>query len=62
VVTEQWWNESVVYQINPRSFKESDEDGIGDLRGIIQKLDYLQELGVTDFGMFRRSAAGAPMC
>jgi oligo-1,6-glucosidase len=42
----QWWKESVVYQIYPRSFADSNGDGIGDLRGIIQKLDYLQELGV----------------
>ncbi len=41
-----WWKESVVYQIYPRSFKDSNGDGIGDLRGVIQKLDYLKELGV----------------
>lgn len=41
-----WWKESVVYQIYPRSFKDSNGDGIGDLQGIIQKLDYLQELGI----------------
>jgi oligo-1,6-glucosidase len=40
-----WWKEGVVYQIYPRSFYDSNGDGIGDLRGIIQKLDYLQELG-----------------
>ena len=42
-----WWKESVVYQIYPRSFKDGNGDGIGDLRGIIQKLDYLKELGVN---------------
>lgn len=41
-----WWKESVVYQIYPRSFADSNGDGIGDLRGIIHKLDYLVELGV----------------
>ncbi|MCP2239038.1 glucohydrolase [Thermoanaerobacterium thermosaccharolyticum] len=41
-----WWKESVVYQIYPRSFKDSNGDGIGDLRGIIEKLDYLKFLGV----------------
>jgi oligo-1,6-glucosidase len=42
-----WWKESVVYQIYPRSFHDSNGDGIGDLRGIIQKLDYLKELGIN---------------
>ncbi|GIM27715.1 alpha-glucosidase [Clostridium polyendosporum] len=41
-----WWKESVVYQIYPRSFKDSNGDGIGDLGGIIEKLDYLKELGI----------------
>lgn len=41
-----WWKECVVYQIYPRSFYDSNGDGIGDLRGIIQKLDYLKELGI----------------
>ena len=43
----KWWKESVVYQIYPKSFKESNGDGVGDIRGIIQKLDYLKELGVN---------------
>ena len=42
----QWWKEAVVYQIYPRSFMDSNGDGIGDLRGIISKLDYLKELGI----------------
>ena len=42
-----WWKESVVYQIYPKSFKDSNGDGIGDIRGIIEKLDYLKELGVN---------------
>lgn len=41
-----WWKESVVYQIYPRSFNDSNGDGIGDLQGIIAKLDYLNKLGV----------------
>ncbi|AYC30740.1 glycoside hydrolase family 13 protein [Paenisporosarcina cavernae] len=41
-----WWKKSVVYQIYPRSFNDSNGDGIGDLPGIIEKLDYLQKLGI----------------
>ncbi|MDX1604821.1 MAG: alpha-glucosidase [Candidatus Competibacterales bacterium] len=41
-----WWKEAVVYQIYPRSFQDSNGDGIGDLRGIIARLDYLEALGV----------------
>lgn len=43
---EYWWQKSVVYQIYPRSFMDSNGDGIGDLQGIISKLDYLRNLGV----------------
>lgn len=42
----KWWHSSVVYQVYPRSFQDSNGDGIGDLRGIIQRLDYLAELGI----------------
>lgn len=42
----KWWKECVVYQIYPRSFKDSNGDGIGDLKGIIEKLDYLNYLGI----------------
>jgi oligo-1,6-glucosidase len=41
-----WWKEAIVYQIYPRSFADSNGDGIGDLRGILSRLDYLQRLGV----------------
>jgi oligo-1,6-glucosidase len=43
----KWWKEAVVYQIYPRSFKDDDGDGVGDLKGIISKLDYIESLGVT---------------
>lgn len=42
----KWWKEAVVYQIYPRSFKDSDDDGVGDLKGIISKLDYIKSLGI----------------
>lgn len=42
----KWWKEAVVYQIYPRSFKDTDGDGVGDLKGIISKLDYIKSLGV----------------
>ncbi|MFC4064571.1 glycoside hydrolase family 13 protein [Actinoplanes subglobosus] len=45
-MTDSWWKQSVVYQIYPRSFADSDGDGMGDLRGIIDHLDHLAELGV----------------
>ncbi|RAH17953.1 alpha-amylase family glycosyl hydrolase, partial [Vibrio vulnificus] len=43
----KWWHDAVVYQIYPRSFCDSNNDGIGDLNGIISKLDYLKTLGVN---------------
>lgn len=44
--TAPWWTSAVVYQIYPRSFQDSDGDGIGDLRGVLQRVDHLAELGV----------------
>ena len=41
-----WWKEAVIYQIYPRSFMDSNGDGIGDLKGITSRLDYLKELGI----------------
>ncbi|SBO18523.1 glycoside hydrolase family 13 protein [Carnobacterium divergens] len=46
-MTKKWWQDAVIYQVYPRSFQDSNEDGIGDLKGIIQRLDYLEKLGIT---------------
>ena len=45
-MTRKWWHDKVAYQIYPKSFLDTNGDGIGDLRGIIQKLDYLKDLGI----------------
>ena len=45
-MTKKWWHDKVAYQIYPKSFIDSNGDGIGDLRGIISKLDYLKKLGI----------------
>ena len=43
----KWWKEAVVYQVYPRSFKDTDGDGVGDFKGIISKPDYIKSLGIT---------------
>ncbi|MEH7495210.1 glycoside hydrolase family 13 protein [Neobacillus niacini] len=43
----KWWQTAVVYQVYPRSFQDSDGDGIGDLKGVTRRLDYLEKLGIT---------------
>ncbi len=45
-ITRKWWHDKVAYQIYPKSFRDTDGDGVGDLRGIISKLDYLKDLGI----------------
>src|SRR6202012_3914218 len=42
----KWWKEAVIYQVYPRSFQDSNGDGIGDLPGILQRLDYISSLGI----------------
>jgi len=42
----EWWRHGVFYQVYPRSFRDSDGDGVGDLRGIIARLPYLKSLGI----------------
>jgi oligo-1,6-glucosidase len=42
-----WWKEGVLYQIYPQSFKDTNGDGYGDFKGVIEKLDYLESLGIT---------------
>ena len=54
-----WWKEGVIYQIYPRSFMDSNNDGNGDLRGIISKLDYLADLGVA--GLWLSPIYASPM-
>lgn len=46
VDNQKWWHSSVVYQIYPKSFKDSNSDGVGDIQGIISRLPYLKKLGV----------------
>ena len=46
MVNRRWWKEAIVYQIYPRSFNDSNQDGIGDIQGIIEKLDYIKNLGI----------------
>ena len=44
---EKWWENTVVYQVYPKSFQDTNDDGVGDLKGIIQRLDYIQSIGVN---------------
>jgi glycosidase len=46
-MTALWWQAGVIYQIYPRSFQDTDDDGIGDLKGIVRRLEYLVSLGVA---------------
>ncbi len=47
IIQKYWWHKATIYQIYPKSFMDSNGDGIGDLKGITSKLDYLQKLGIT---------------
>ena len=45
-LNDDWWKDAVVYQIYPRSFKDVNGDGLGDIAGVTEKMDYLKNLGV----------------
>lgn len=47
MTNEKWWEEAIIYQVYPRSFQDTNEDGFGDITGIIKRLDYIQSLGVN---------------
>ncbi len=55
-----WWKKAVVYQIYPRSFMDSNDDGFGDLNGITDKLDYLSDLGIN--AIWLSPIFPSPMC
>lgn len=55
VTEKKWWQSAVVYQIYPKSFQDSNGDGVGDLRGIMERLEYLGKLGI-DAIWYHRSA------
>ncbi|MEQ9000174.1 MAG: alpha-amylase family glycosyl hydrolase [Coleofasciculus sp. B1-GNL1-01] len=46
MTAQDWWRHAVIYQVYIRSFRDSDGDGLGDLQGVVQKLDYIASLGV----------------
>ena len=54
----EWWKDAIIYQIYPRSFQDSNGDGIGDIPGIISRLDHLQELGVDAVWLSPKSLGG----
>ena len=54
-IQKKWWHGKIAYQIYPKSFKDSNGDGIGDIQGIISKLPYLHDLGVEIVWMVRWS-------
>lgn len=56
VAVTPWWKDATVYQIYPASFKDSNGDGLGDLRGILSKIEYLHKLGVDIIWMFVTSS------
>jgi glycosidase len=47
----KWWQKAIIYQIYPRSFQDSNGDGVGDLRGITERLPYLADLGIDAIGL-----------
>jgi oligo-1,6-glucosidase len=61
-VTKTWWKEAIVYQIYPASFLDSNGDGVGDIPGIISRLDYLQGLGVDVLWLSPSKSVPTSLC
>ena len=58
----EWWKDAIIYQIYPRSFQDSNGDGIGDIPGIISRLGYLEELGVDGTAEIAVVSSGYHLC
>ena len=55
-----WYKDALIYQVHVRTFYDSTGDGVGDFRGLAQKLDYLQDLGVTAIWLYSRGGVPRP--
>ena len=49
---DQWYKDAIIYELHVRAFYDRNKDGIGDFRGLIEKLDYLEDLGINPYGVY----------